>query len=314
MEWKEIAERVIAEKEDLEKYLDFIKSKLDGAAHLLPKNDNKAMERLDMLHQRVDHVLKALHKKEKEAKRLSALLEQSRNYVSDLNASVDANKDIIQTLKKSIRDKEKEMKYLNESLVYVQKQIKSSTIKYDTCKQSLDEYKVRAQELHEENIDLYNKLSFLESKGIKVDSARTPNRRMGLQQSLHEKSQQSALPKTPSRRSESLQEFLPKAPINDRSDKTKDFTSEITKEIAPTTSRHSRNLAPPPPPPETSELVSSPTSQARKNWEALKKEKAGDIFSTNKENRPNAKVLLDDEFAPSRRKNISYAVVSLNTT
>jgi hypothetical protein len=173
------------------------------------------------------------------------------------------------------------------------------TKKYEHCASTLEEFKVHAKELNLENSELNHELCILK-------------RNMG------KKAPEEARSKTPSKRStnyaissisEKAQDFNLRTPSRSKAEKISDTKStrlrsrsEIWQETGlPISSKT-----------VVADSDESPLSQARKNWEALKREKAGDQSKTYSNNslNSNALNLHDDEYVLSRKGNAQSNIVS----
>jgi chromosome segregation ATPase len=290
--WKEEAERISAEKEDLEKYLENLKSKVESVA---PLNKNDAL-----LHHCIDNLIKCFQKKEKEVAKLSSSLEQREIDLVDLVRSSKDDADTIKSLEALIQGRDEELKYLNGSLVYLQKQMNAIAKKYEHCASTLEEFKIHAKELNLENSELNHELCMLKKNmGKKTPEearSKTPCNRLTnyAKSSLLEKAQDFN-PRTPSR---TQAEKIPDTKSSSRSSR-----SEIWQESGVSI------------PNKTAVVDSddSPLSQARKNWEAIKREKAGDqakTFFASTTRVSNALNLQDDEYVLSRKGNSQSNTIS----
>jgi chromosome segregation ATPase len=289
--WREEVERISAEKEDLEKYLESLKSKVESAAPLSKKDA--------LLHHCIDNLIKCFQKKDKEVAKLTSSLEQREIDLVDLARSSKEDADTIKSLEALIQGRDEEMKYLNGSLVYLQTQMNAIAKKYEHCASTLEEFKIHVNELNLENSELNHELCILKKNmGKKTPEearSKTPGKRLTnyAKSSLLEKAQDFN-PRTPSRTKAET--------ILDTKSSRRRSGSENWQEAALSMPRKTAVV----------DSDESPLSQARKNWEALKREKAEDLAKTffTSTQSSNALNLQDDEYVLSRKGNAQSNIIS----
>ena len=221
----------------------------------------------------VDHLRESLQKKEEEVENLRILLEKKQQRIEQLQTSESRNAEEVGSLNALIREKQEGIKHLDASLDHVQTHMHALAKKNEKLAAVLADFKAHANHMNSTNNELNNMLDMYKSRCTE------------LEKSLAEAN---AYPQA------NVCVVMQPPFLEQKQEKREGRSQETTNR----NSQHSPELSKP----ETAEIKR--LTQARKNWEALKREKAlrEEAEKASEDDRPTATILQDDEYFCGRNR------------